>query len=131
MTRTDDTYVSLEDRTIYTEGINPALFVSVHVNSCNSESPKGIETHYYHENSLELADYVHRHLIKKITNTTNRGLFKSRFYVINHTTVPAILVEIGFISNTAERNELISTQRQQATAEGIAEGIVEYLKNNK
>lgn len=131
MTRTDDTYVSLEDRTIYTEGINPALFVSVHVNSCNSESPKGIETHYYHENSLELADYVHRHLYKKVANTTNRGLFKSRFYVINHTTVPAILIEIGFISNTAERNELISPQRQQATAEGIAEGIVEYLKNNK
>ena len=131
MTRTDDTYVSLEDRTIYSEGINPALFVSIHVNSCNSESPKGIETHYYHEHSLELADYVHRHLIKKIANTTNRGLFKSRFYVINHTTVPAILVEMGFISNTAERNELISPQRQQATAEGIAEGIIEYLKNNK
>ena len=38
---------------------------------------------------------------------------------------------MGFISNTAERNELISPQRQQATAEGIAEGIIEYLKNNK
>ncbi|MCR5265325.1 MAG: N-acetylmuramoyl-L-alanine amidase [Cyanobacteria bacterium RUI128] len=131
MTRTDDTYVSLEDRTIFTEGINPALFVSIHVNSCNSENPRGIETHYYHDNSLELADYVHRNLTKKISHTTNRGLFKSRFYVINHTTVPAILVEIGFISNTAERNELITNQRQQTTAEGIADGIIEYLKNNR
>jgi len=128
MTRTDDTYISLEDRTIFTEGINPAAFVSVHVNSCNAESPRGIETHYYHDNSLDLADAVHKNLIRKIPNTTNRGLLKSRFYVINHTTVPAILVEIGFISNNAERYELTTQQRQQATAEGIAEGIIEFLK---
>ena len=127
MTRTDDTYVSLEDRTIFTEGINPAVFVSVHVNACNTDTPKGIETHYYHDNSIELADCVHRNLIKRI-NTANRGLFKSRFYVINHTTVPAILVEIGFISNPSERQELITPQRQQATAEGIADGIIEFIK---
>ena len=130
MTRTDDTYVSLEDRTIFTEGINPGAFVSVHVNSCNSDTPMGIETHYYHEEGIELADAVHRNLIKRI-NTTNRGLLKSRFYVINHTTVPAILVEIGFISNPTERQELITKQRQQATAEGIAEGIIEFLKSLK
>lgn len=130
MTRTDDTYVSLEDRTLFTEGINPAAFVSVHVNACNAESPNGIETHYYNENSIELADAVHKNLIKHI-NTTNRGLFRSRFYVINHTTAPAILVEIGFISNDKERKELTTPQRQQATVEGIAEGIIEYIKNNK
>lgn len=131
MTRTDDTYLSLEDRTNFTEGINPAVFVSVHVNSCNSNSPRGIETHYYHDESLELADCVHRNLISRVSNTANRGLLKSRFYVINHTTVPAILVEIGFISNDAERAELISPQRQQATAEGIAEGIIEFIRNIK
>lgn len=131
MTRTNDTYVSLEDRTIFTEGINPAAFVSVHVNSCNSESPRGIETHYYHEESIELADYVHKRLIQRVPNTTNRGLLKSKFYVINHTTVPAILVEIGFISNPSERAELVTSQRKQVTAEGITEGIIEFLKSIK
>jgi len=130
MTRTDDTFVSLEDRTIYTEDIYPGAFVSVHVNSCNAETPKGIETHYYHENGIELADCVHKKLISRI-NTNDRGLFKSRFYVINHTTVPAILVEIGFISNPTERMELITQKRQQATAEGIADGIIEFLKTLK
>ena len=99
------------------------------MNSCNSESPKGIETHYYHEDSVELADAVHQKLIKKIPNTANRGLLKSRFYVINHTTVPAILVEIGFISNAAERAELTTQQRKQATAEAIADGIIEFVKS--
>lgn len=131
MTRTNDTYVTLEDRVLFTENINPAVFVSVHVNSCNAESPKGIETHYYNDDSLELANSVHTKLTKKISNTTNRGLLKSRFYVIKNTTVPAILVEIGFISNTTERNELTTPERKQATAEGIAEGIIEYLNNRK
>ncbi|MCM1265454.1 MAG: N-acetylmuramoyl-L-alanine amidase [Candidatus Gastranaerophilales bacterium] len=131
MTRTNDTYITLEDRVIFTENINPAAFISVHVNSCNMESPKGIETHYYNDNSLELANCVHTKLTKKISNTSNRGLLKSRFYVIKNTTVPAILVEIGFISNTSERNELTTPQRKQATAEGIAEGIIEYLNSQK
>ncbi len=131
MTRTNDTYVSLEDRALFNQSINPAVFVSVHVNSCNDSSPKGIETHYYTDDSLDLGVAVNKALTKKIHYTTNRGLLRSRFYVINHTAVPAILVEIGFISNTEERNSLITPQRKQQTAEGIAEGIIEYFNSQK
>ena len=67
----------------------------------------------------------------EVISTKDRGLFKSMFYVINHTTVPAILVEIGFISNDNERNELITDKRKQATAKAIADGIIEYLKGRK
>ena len=55
-------------------------------------------------------------------------MFKSKFYVINHTTSPAILVEIGFLSNAGERAELVSEKRKQATAKAIAEGIQNYFK---
>ena len=58
----------------------------------------------------------------------DRGLFKSKFYVINHTTAPAVLVEVGFLSNAAEREQLVTESRKQATAKAIAEGIYEYLK---
>lgn len=131
MTRTNDTYVSLEDRALFNQSVNPAIFVSVHVNSCNDSSPKGIETHYYTDESLDLGVCINKALTKKIYYTTNRGLLRSRFYVINHTAVPAVLVEIGFISNTEERNSLITPQRKQQTAEGIAEGILEYFKTKK
>uniref|UniRef100_UPI00402819CD N-acetylmuramoyl-L-alanine amidase family protein n=1 Tax=Candidatus Scatousia sp. TaxID=3085663 RepID=UPI00402819CD len=60
--------------------------------------------------------------------SNNRGLFKSKFYVINHTTAPAILIEIGFISNDAERAELVSDKRKQNTAKSIVEGINNYFK---
>lgn len=127
MTRTDDTYVSLQDRVEYSEIFNPDIFVSIHVNSSNSENPSGLETHYYKENSLKLAKHVHAAMLNNI-NSKDRGLFKSKFYVINHTTAPAILVETGFISNPSERAQLITESRKNATAKAIVEGIDEYFK---
>ena len=70
-------------------------------------------------------------MVKEIPESKDRGLFKSKFYVINHTTVPAILCEIGFLSNVDERNELITDSRKQKTAKAIAEGIIEYLQGKK
>ena len=69
-------------------------------------------------------------MIKEI-ESKNRGIIKSKFYVINHTTVPAVLVEMGFLSNPDERAELLTDARKQKTAKAIAEGIIEYLKKKK
>ena len=127
LTRTEDIYLGLQERCDFTETENPQIFVSIHVNSAVATDPYGIETHYYHEESKELADVIQKHLIKSI-DTKDRGVLKSKFYVINHTDVPAVLVETGFISNPSERAELITEKRKQATAKAIAEGIIEYLK---
>lgn len=131
LTRDDDTYVSLEDRVSFAEAEEPEIFVSIHVNSAVSTDPNGIETHWYHDYSKHLAEVVHKHFVRELPNSKDRGLFKSKFYVINHTTCPAVLCEIGFLSNTEERNELITDSRKQKTAKAIAEGIIEYLKNTK
>lgn len=126
MTRTTDEFVSLEGRTVFTANKNPDIFVSIHVNSATSPDATGLETHYYHPNSLDLAQTVHASLTSYV-KSRDRGIMKSRFYVINHTCVPAILVEIGFISNPAERAALVSEERKQQTAQAIAEGILKYL----
>ncbi len=127
MTRTTDATVSLQERVDISEAIMPDIFVSIHVNSSNSETPSGLETHYYKDNSLGLAKCVHASMLNNI-NSNDRGLFKSKFYVINHTTAPAILVEIGFLSNPKERSQLITESRKDATAKAIVEGIDEYFK---
>lgn len=127
MTRFDDSSVSLQERVEFSENLQPDIFVSIHVNSSNSSTPKGLETHYYKDNSLTLAKTVHASMLNHV-NASNRGLFKSKFYVINHTTAPAILVEIGFISNDTERAQLVTESRKQATAKAIAEGINDYFK---
>ncbi len=127
MTRTTDQTLSLQERVDISEAIAPDIFVSIHVNSSNSDSPNGLETHYYKDNSLKLAKCIHAAMLNNIS-AHNRGLFKSKFYVINHTTAPAILVEMGFISNAAERSQLVSESRQNATAKAIVDGIEEYFK---
>lgn len=130
MTRDSDEYVSLQDRVAISENFDADIFISIHVNSSTGTEASGIETHYYHQESLFLAQTVHSALASAI-NTKNRGLFKSKFYVINHTTAPAILIEIGFLSNPAERAQLICPERKKATAKAIVEGVENYFKQIK
>ena len=131
ITRDDDSTLSLQDRVDFAEGKDEDIFISVHVNSSESSAPSGVETHYYHEYSKDLGICVQEAMAKYITESPNRGLIKSKFYVINHTTKPAILVEIGFISNDKERMELVSDDRKQRTAKAIAEGVINYFKQCK
>ena len=130
MTRDSDEYVSLQDRVAISENFKPDIFVSIHVNSSTGTEASGIETHYYHQESIFLAQTLHASLVSAI-DTKNRGLFKSKFYVINHTTVPAILMEIGFISNSQERAELNGSARKKATAKAIVEGVENYFDQIK
>ncbi len=130
MTRNDDSTVSLQERVEFSENLKPDIFVSIHVNSSEKPAINGLETHYYRQESLSLAQTVHSSLISNI-KANNRGLFKSKFYVINHTTAPAILVEIGFLSNTEERAELTGEKRKKVTAKAIAEGVINYFKDEK
>ena len=130
MTRTSDVYVSLQGRCDISNAYDPDIFVSIHVNSSVRPEITGIETHYYHQESMSLAQTLHSSLASNI-NSKNRGLFKSKFYVINHTTAPSILMEIGFISNDGERAQLVSEKRKQDTARAIAEGVKNYFKQNK
>lgn len=130
MTRSDDSTVSLQERVEISEEYCPDIFVSIHVNSSVKPEITGVETHYYHQESMELAQVVHSSFASAV-QSPNRGLFKSKFYVINHTTSPAILIEIGFISNANERAQLVGEKRKQATAKAIADGIQEYFKQNK
>lgn len=130
MTRDTDKFVSLQDRVAISENYSPEIFVSIHVNSSTGTEASGVETHYYHQESIMLAQTIHASIASAI-NSRNRGLFKSKFYVINHTTAPAILVEIGFLSNDAERAQLVSPTRKQATAKAIVEGVENYFNQIK
>lgn len=128
MTRKDDNFVSLSDRVTFSNNRKPDVFVSIHINACENEAVHGIETHYYKDDSLDFAKQVHKSIMQKISET-NRGVFKSRFYVIRHTEMPAILLELGFISNDEERKLMQTKERQTKFAEAITEGIINYINN--
>ncbi len=126
MTRTGDTTVSLAQRVETANNNNADIYVSIHINASVKSEIKGIETHYYSESGYQVAKIMHKELMSKV-DAADRGLFKSKFYVINHTEAPAVLLELGFISNESERNGLVSEKRQTESAEAIAEGIINYL----
>ncbi len=131
MTLEKDKTVSLQERCDISNETRPDLFVSIHVNSSVNDAIYGVETHWWKQDSVVYAETVHKHLSKNFNKwkTKDRGLFKSQFYVINHTEAPAILVEIGFISNADERAAIITQKRQSEIAKAITDGIMEYLKN--
>lgn len=131
MTRSKDTTLTLEDRTTFSNELAPDIYVSIHTNSTLQEDSYGLEVHYYKDDSLTLAQTMHDNFISeknlKKWETKDRGVIKSRFYVINHTEAPSILIEIGFISNKIEREKLITKSRQEEIADSITKGILEYL----
>lgn len=132
LTRSDDTFVSLEERVRITNQVNPNLFLSVHINSLQSISDAhGIETYYQTDRSLPLAVRVHDSLVSGL-GAPDRSVRKARFYVINHTPVPAILAEVGYITNKTERDRLISSEYQIKIANALARGVMLFLqdKNN-
>ncbi len=130
MTRTGDTYPSLQDRVDFAKNNYGEVFVSIHVNSASS-SAKGTETYYSvtsNDNEKEdfaLATAVNTQIVKQ-ANMNNRGVKRVDYYVVKGLVMPAILVELGFVSNAEDRNKLTSDKYAEIFAQAIYDGIVEY-----
>ncbi len=129
MTRNEDKTLSLEERVEYANKKDADIYVSIHINASVKSEIKGIETHYYTQSGYKVAQVIHEELLDNV-DAEDRGLFKSKFYVINHTKAPAVLLELGFISNEQERSSLTSEKRQTDSAQAIADGIINYLLRN-
>ena len=131
MSRYDDTYLSLTQRSRMANNWGSDIFVSIHQNSATSSSANGIETYYYssRQDSRELATEIQNDLIKA-TNAVNRGVKTANYSVIQTARMSSNLVECGFISNPTEAKNLSSSSYQDKVAEGIVNGIMEYLQMN-
>lgn len=124
-TRTGDTYPSLTDRVAQAEREKVDGFISFHANSAADSAANGTETYYSRANSKAFAEIMHKH-IKSATKLRDRGVKTANFQVIKQTTMPAILLEIGFISSPIDGPKLFNASFQDAVALSIAEGICEY-----
>lgn len=128
LTRSTDIFLELDERAQFANKAKADLFISIHANKATA-SASGTETYYYHSYSKSFADIVHKHLLKA-TGLKDRKVKQSGFAVIKKTTMPAILLESGFISNTTDVSVLFSEAKQNQMAQAIVTGIKEYLKLN-
>ncbi len=131
MTREDDSYLTLSERVELAESAQADLFVSIHANALeNSTTWTGIYT-YYHPDKPEdatLAQTVQQQVIAA-TGAVDQGANSADYYVIRETSMPAILIETGFLSSPAELALLVDSEYQQKIAQGIASGILTYLSS--
>ena len=140
-TRTSDTYVDLTDRSRAANASESDIFVSIHINASGSSAAQGIETYYYqpyaeypsrinaayHANPtrLSMSDTLANAIQSSLINATgaqNQGVKRQTFAVLRETTAPAVLLELGFLSNPQE------AARLNTLANAIVAGIKSYYE---
>jgi len=82
---------------------------------------------YKQQSSSDIARYLAGYTAKKI-NTRNRGNKTANFYILKNTLIPAVLVEVGFLSNKREEQKLKSSAYRQKIANSLADGLVLYTR---
>lgn len=129
LTRSDDSYITLGVRTRTANTAKADLFISVHCNAAENRAAQGIETYHFPGSTegAKLAAYTQRALIEA-TGRPDRGVKTADFQVLRETAMPAILVEINFISNAHEEIMLKVPEYQSMCAEAIAAGVSNYLE---
>ena len=145
--RNTDKDVDLVSRADQANKSNADMFLSIHFNAGGRGASYGIETYYYKarpeytpainkdkhndperlEKSRKLAQKIQQSLVSK-TGAYDRGVKRETFAVLRETSIPSILVELGFIDNREEANKIKTNEYQEKLADGIVDGIVEYYK---
>jgi len=172
MTRSDDRFVSLQERTKFANENKADLFICIHTNASKDRSSKGVEVYYlstakttearavealensvvelyeggtaairkYDDLALILSDIMQAENLEQSNNlalklqmntcagtkSPNRGIKQANFYVLRGAFMPAVLVEMGFISNSMEEAFLLNQQYQERLARTIFEGIKSF-----
>jgi len=134
-TRNSDVYVELIDRSTFGNDIGD-LFISIH-NNASDRNPNahGTETYYYNHSfdhllgitGKEAAEILHRRLLERLGSFDRRVEHKN-LSVTRESTIPAVLLEIGFISNEEEAARLATEAYQQLAAQAIFDGIIEIFE---
>ncbi len=171
LTREDDRYITLEERTEIANRARADIFISIHANAAYKKAASGVETFFLsfeasdnearklaalennvvkldtkdggtvrsdlesilwdlvqtesHHESSRLAELVHNSLVEA-TGGENRGVKQAPFIVLVGATMPAVLVEVGFVSNPQEERKLADPLMQKRIAKAITEGIVAF-----
>lgn len=128
LTRQGNRTVELEPRTQLANRLNATLFVSIHANAAYRAGASGIETFYY-QSGYRLAQYIQNSILANF-QMPNRGVKRARFYVLRNSSMPAVLVETGFLTNSYDAAILANPAQRSRMAQAIAQGILQYLRDN-
>ena len=122
-TRSGDYFIPLDRRVATSNKLRNAVFVSIHYNWVRRSKPSGVETFYYGPRSSRLAANIQREVVRD-SGSLNRGIKYRGFYVLKNNKRPAVLCELGFVSNPSETRKVQTAAVRQRLAEAVARGIL-------
>lgn len=130
-TRDDDYYYSLTSRATLSNYLQADMFLSLHYNSEPAyPSANGINT-YYREPGFEmLADTVHTSILEE-TSANDRGVASGNYSVLRNNRRPGLLLELGFLSNQMEEQNIKRASYHEKLAKGITDGVINYFETRQ
>jgi N-acetylmuramoyl-L-alanine amidase len=124
LTRRGDYFVPLGDRTALANRYRNGVFVSFHFNGAANFNASGIETYYASgRESAALASALHRAILGA-TGAADRRVRSRSFFVLRKTSIPAVLIEGGFLTNRTEARRISSSSYRARMAEAIARVLI-------
>ena len=130
LTRKNEVDLDLPPRVSFANNTDADIFVSIHANASRGKRRdiNGLETFYYRGwRGRLLAKRIQKQILRVSPGSPDRGVKQGRFYVIKNTKMPAVLVEIGFLTGRLDARRLEKTSHRKRLAYAIAKGILEYL----
>ena len=134
LTRGNEVDLDLSPRVSLANKINADIFVSIHANASRGKRRdiNGLETFYYRGwRGRLLAKKIQKQILRVSPGSPDRGVKQGRYYVIKNTRMPAVLVEIGFLTGRLDARRLEKSPHRKRIAYAIAKGILEYLAKVK
>ncbi|MFK2826884.1 N-acetylmuramoyl-L-alanine amidase CwlD [Bacillus sp. B190/17] len=109
------------------------LFVSIHLNAIPSPRWRGAQTFYapHMQENKELAKDIQYEVVLNLENTNREAKAINHVYLLKYANKPGALVEIGFLSNPAERQDLLTEEYQEKVAASIYKGIMKYVDDKE
>jgi N-acetylmuramoyl-L-alanine amidase len=131
MTREEDTTISLDDRLLAIETTDADIFVSLHHNSIaesmDANTVAGMEIYYHTGLSEDLAKSMLAGLASTV-NRSNRGAHAGNYRVTLMNYAPAILAELGYLSNPAEYEKSLDKNEIIKVGKAVADGVLRTLR---
>ena len=130
LTRNKEVDLGLPQRVSFANKTNADIFVSIHANASRGKRRdiNGLETFYFRGwKGRLLAKRIQKQILEVSPGSPDRGVKQGRFYVIKNTKMPAVLVEIGFLTGRLDARRLDKPIHRRRIAYAIAKGIIEYI----
>ncbi|MBM5904149.1 cell wall amidase [Staphylococcus epidermidis] len=123
MTRSNDKYVSLDDRNIKGDA-----FISIHNDALDSSNANGVTVYWFKDKQESLAQTLNSAIQKKAL-LTNRGSRQQNYQVLRQTDISAVLLELGYISNPTDESMINDQLHRQVVEQAIVDGLKQYFSS--